>query len=380
MTSGKKSIKILQSIILTVLYLLITLYVTVPYATAGTETYEYDNLDRLMSVTYDNGLKISYTYDSAGNILMVKAQTTVTNDPRVTIGNKVTCNIGNTTMNVPYNIVNNGALVASTGTINAGGNWVNNGTFVPGTGAVNFVDGQSPVSILGNSYFYELSAITSTGKQLNFDVDNTQTVSNSLSLRGSRGNLLYLRSTNDGRQAKVDLQGGIQVIDHVDVKDNSAIGQLLGTGTPSQFNSIDSGNNSGWFQVGLVDTDGDGIPDSIDPDDDNDGMEDVYEEKYGLNPLVDDSTGDLDGDGIKNLDEYKAGKDPTVMDIVHVDFKNSGVQTGTVDQPYDTVKEAVEEVSVGGEIKIKAGKTDETPVIKKEVIIDASGGEAVIGE
>jgi YD repeat-containing protein len=35
------------------------------------KTYTYDNLHRLKSVTYDNGLKIEYTYDAAGNILRV---------------------------------------------------------------------------------------------------------------------------------------------------------------------------------------------------------------------------------------------------------------------------------------------------------------------
>ncbi len=150
-------------------------------------------------------------------------------------------------------------------------------------------------------------------------------------------------------------------------------------GSTSVAHSIQSGSLI-VSSSGGIDTDGDGIPDSIDPDDDNDGMDDKFEEKFGLNPLVDDSGGDLDGDGISNLDEYKQGKDPTVMDIVHVDFKNSGTQAGTINAPYNTVGKAVNEVAAGGQIIIKAGSTDETPVIGKEVIIDASGGEAVIGE
>ncbi len=54
-----------------------------------------------------------------------------------------------------------------------------------------------------------------------------------------------------------------------------------------------------------------GIPDDKDPDDDNDGISDVDEIKYGLNPLdASDAIKDSDGDGYSNLDEIKAGTNP----------------------------------------------------------------------
>ncbi|WP_054693178.1 choice-of-anchor U domain-containing protein [Desulfosarcina cetonica] len=62
--------------------------------------------------------------------------------------------------------------------------------------------------------------------------------------------------------------------------------------------------------VDAPDTDGDGIPDSLDDDNDNDGMPDVWEAYYGLDPTTNDGAGDLDGDGISNLDEYRAGSEP----------------------------------------------------------------------
>jgi YD repeat-containing protein len=34
--------------------------------------YTYDALNRLISVSYDNGKELHYSYDSAGNILMVE--------------------------------------------------------------------------------------------------------------------------------------------------------------------------------------------------------------------------------------------------------------------------------------------------------------------
>ena len=59
-----------------------------------------------------------------------------------------------------------------------------------------------------------------------------------------------------------------------------------------------------------ADYDADGIGDNADTDDDNDGMSDAWEERYGLDPLADDAALDADGDGVSNLDEYTAGSDP----------------------------------------------------------------------
>jgi len=64
----------------------------------------------------------------------------------------------------------------------------------------------------------------------------------------------------------------------------------------------------------LKDTDGDGIPDDTDLDDDNDGMTDIQENTYGLNPLVNDANIDKDGDGILNIDEINAGTHPNKKD------------------------------------------------------------------
>ncbi len=60
-----------------------------------------------------------------------------------------------------------------------------------------------------------------------------------------------------------------------------------------------------------VDTDLDGIEDSLDKDDDNDGMSDDFENTYGLNPFDEsDADEDLDNDGYSNLEEYEAGTAP----------------------------------------------------------------------
>jgi hypothetical protein len=49
-------------------------------------------------------------------------------------------------------------------------------------------------------------------------------------------------------------------------------------------------------------------------DSDGDGMPDWWEIRHGLNPLLDDTTGNPDGDALNNLEEYNAGTDPQRFD------------------------------------------------------------------
>jgi hypothetical protein len=63
-----------------------------------------------------------------------------------------------------------------------------------------------------------------------------------------------------------------------------------------------------------MDTDGDGIDNSVDTDDDGDGLPDNYENQYAfLNPLdSSDASADQDNDGKTNLQEYQQGTNPEV--------------------------------------------------------------------
>ena len=72
-----------------------------------------------------------------------------------------------------------------------------------------------------------------------------------------------------------------------------------------------------------LDTDHDGIPNSVDPDDDNDGLSDVDEATYGTNPLDPDS----DDDGLLDGAEVAIGTNP-----LDPDTDSDGVCDGPLQQ------------------------------------------------
>jgi hypothetical protein len=58
------------------------------------------------------------------------------------------------------------------------------------------------------------------------------------------------------------------------------------------------------------DRDSDGIGDVCDSDNDDDGMPDDYEDANGLDSSINDANGDLDNDGVSNVDELLQGTNP----------------------------------------------------------------------
>ena len=87
----------------------------------------------------------------------------------------------------------------------------------------------------------------------------------------------------------------------------------------------------GRIVVVSLDNDGDTIPDSSDPDDDNDGMPDTYEQANGcLDQFTDDAGIDSDSDGLTNFEEFTLGTDPCDPDT-----DNDGFDDGDDAFPLD---------------------------------------------
>ena len=141
-----------------------------------------------------------------------------------------------------------GTLNGDAATLYVTGDWSNSGTFSAGTSTVNFVDGcgRSSATISGDSSFFELDVTTSSGKLVAFEKGSTTTVTDYLTLAGAPGQLLQIRSTLDGDEAYLDLQGG-QSVAFVEVKDNHA------TGDPIEYgpDSSSLGNTDGWVLLGI---------------------------------------------------------------------------------------------------------------------------------
>jgi len=152
-----------------------------------------------------------------------------------------------------FTVHNTATFNAGSGHVLLSGNWSNQGVFNPGTSMVTFDDDCGPAStsvITGATNFHNFIANTTSGHGLTFGSGETQSVMNDLVLTGAAGQLLRIRSTTEGTQAFLELDGaGSQTISYVDVKDNNAPvpGQWLAPGPPFQFDSVDSGNNYRWF-------------------------------------------------------------------------------------------------------------------------------------
>ena len=152
-----------------------------------------------------------------------------------------------------------------------------------------------------------------TDPTLDFDGDGTN-------------NILDADADNDGLQDGVEVTLGLSHLD-TDSDDNGTLDDQEDNDSDDLVNIDEVTANT---DPGNADTDGDGINDGEEvvegadgfitnpllADTDGDGMFDGFETQFGLNPLVDDATGDLDSDGISNLDEFLAGTDPTNPDTV----------------------------------------------------------------
>ena len=149
-------------------------------------------------------------------------------------------------------VAGGGTLGGGAGVVAFSRNFTQSGTFVAGTGAVQIVDGCAATTstLSGSASFYGFAATTATGRSLVFPAGQTQAVAHALALTGAAGALLTIRSSSAGAAGNLALAlGATQAIDYVDVADNHATVQPIGTGPAADFHSVKGSNSDGWFQV-----------------------------------------------------------------------------------------------------------------------------------
>ena len=111
-------------------------------------------------------------------------------------------------------------------------------------------------------------------------------------------------------EAQVSLDVGSQVFEVV------AIDEALNPSEPASITITyipgydTDGDGFTDVEEGMGDPDGDGIPNYLDPDSDNDGMPDEWERVNNLDAFTPNADADPDGDGCSNLLEYLYHTDP----------------------------------------------------------------------
>lgn len=132
-------------------------------------------------------------------------------------------------------------LNASSLTFTVGGNFANSGTFTAGTSTVVFDTAGTAATVSGSNTFNNLTCITA-GKSITFTAGTTQTISGALTLTGSAGSYVTLRSSSNGSYWNI-APNGTRSVSYADVKDsnNTTVTAI------SPTNSVDSGGNVNWF-------------------------------------------------------------------------------------------------------------------------------------
>lgn len=166
-------------------------------------------------------------------------------------------NNGPATFGIGQNMTVNGDLIllgntlnAPTGnlTINGTFNGAAGGTFAPSTGTVVLTGTNQ--SILGANTFYNLTKNSTTASTLTLPANFTQTITNTVNLTGTSGNLLSLRSSIPGVQANIDM-GPItppRTLQYLDVKDQN---NTNAEAALCLVGCVDSGNNTNWIFAGI---------------------------------------------------------------------------------------------------------------------------------
>jgi autotransporter-associated beta strand protein len=148
----------------------------------------------------------------------------------VTVGDDLTIDAGDTLSSGNFDIT-------------VSGDWNNQGTYSSGTETVSFTDSAKSSTITGSTSFANLLVPSAAaGKTIYFQDGTTQIVTSDLSITGTSGNEILLRSTAPGTQWTIRNDTATQDISYVDVQDSNVDDASTGGDLLAAF-STDSGGN-----------------------------------------------------------------------------------------------------------------------------------------
>ena len=141
--------------------------------------------------------------------------------------------------------ISGGVFTASSGTMTVSANFAHTaGTFTHNSGTVAFNNSGVTSTISGDSTFYNFTS-TTANKPITFTAGTTQTVSGLLTLTGTSGNLIVLRSTVTDSVWNLNVSGTSSV-DYVNVRDSNAAGGNAITHAVAASRSVNVANNTNW--------------------------------------------------------------------------------------------------------------------------------------
>ncbi len=214
----------------------------------GTGTITFTNGTLTLGTTNSNGFGRldGFTKLVANDVVYTKSTNTVLTEIETT---------GDFTLNQPtYNqplitkisvgddfTISSGVSMTAPTTLNVGGDWINNGTFIHNNGLVEFTSNNDR-TISGSTTFNNLKVDNSLAPTLSFTAGSTQIVSGLLTLKGTSGALVTLKSTSPGSSWNLS-STGTHSVEYVSVSDSNLSTATITVGCDSYDGG---GNNANW--------------------------------------------------------------------------------------------------------------------------------------
>lgn len=150
---------------------------------------------------------------------------------------------GNVTQDYQLSVLGNldisGALNSNGYNLYLAGDFNNFGTYTSGANSIYLIGKHQ--TIIGSNSFNNLIKRNNTSASLTFPAGSTQTISGTLELDGTVGDLLVLKSSASGSTWTINHTGTLNYLSYLNVSDSTSVSVL-----DAKSNSVNGGNNTNW--------------------------------------------------------------------------------------------------------------------------------------